>query len=237
MNDQRRKHSRRHGVIQRFEQFGCVSHPAAHRAPRQLQAEPRHFVFESIKRHVLGIFADDQMRQQPRAGQALGDRLGRCFGDRDVLFAVLAGVLVSNVNEHFELRRFELELLALFAADSLARLSATRTGFLGVGQVVLDLLARQIFGKLPSSAVASRVFLDDDSGFFRRSLAGSLFRLRLSREQGQLAGIDLLAAWAEAIAEQPIEIRLQLSVVSLESLDRLELLSHQRLERRHVFGE
>ena len=65
-----------HQLDDRLQQVGDDGHPVAHRRARQLDAEPLEDPFEAIKRQVIGILADRDVSQQPRAGQALLDRLG-----------------------------------------------------------------------------------------------------------------------------------------------------------------
>ena len=65
-----------HQLDDRRQQLGDDGHPVAHRRARQLDAEPLEDPFEAIERQVIGIFADRDVSHQPRAGQALLDRLG-----------------------------------------------------------------------------------------------------------------------------------------------------------------
>ena len=118
-------------------------HPVAHRRARQLDAGPLEDPFEAIERQVIGIFADRDVSQQPRAGQALVDRLGEPLGDHDVGLAGLAGILGADVFEHDQGRGDVFELLADFLADAGPLGAAVGAGALFGRDVVQDRLAGQ----------------------------------------------------------------------------------------------
>ncbi len=67
---------------------------------------------------MIGILADGDVSQQPRAWQALVDRLGEHVGDHDVGLAVLASVLGADGFEDDPPGGDEFELLADFLADA-----------------------------------------------------------------------------------------------------------------------
>ena len=67
-------------------------------------------------------------------------------GDRDVLFALAAGVLFAMMLDHFPRRRNELRLLADVAADFPAERAAAGAGAFFVGQFVNHLPAGKALG-------------------------------------------------------------------------------------------
>ena len=77
--------------------------------------------FEPVERQVIGVFAGQDVGQQPRTRQTLLDRLDRQRTDHHVALALRAGVLDACVLEHAEARRNVLELLADLFTDPLER--------------------------------------------------------------------------------------------------------------------
>ena len=75
----------------------------------QLDAGPPEDPLEAIQRQVVGVLADGDVSQQPRAGQALVDRLRESLGDHDVGLAGPAGIFRAAGDNDPVLRRDDVE--------------------------------------------------------------------------------------------------------------------------------
>lgn len=177
-------------------------------------------MFEPVERQVVAKFARDDVGQQSRPGQPLVDRLRRLGRGRDLGIdrrglAAFAGVGVADVPQHLERRRQVFELLAHLPTDPLAHLAAARAGLLVVGQVVLDLDARQVLGQLLAAVL---VTVADATGHQR--LAGLLGDARLVQrhrvdphtEEEQLPRVEPLGLRAVEPAEDGVDLRLLLGL-------------------------
>ena len=207
-----------HQLDDRLEQLGDDGHPVAHRRARQLDAGPLEDPLEAIERQVIGIFADRDVSQQPRAGQPLLDRLGEPLGDHDVGLAGLAGIFGADVFEHDQRRGDVFELLADFLTDAGPLGAAVGAGALFGRDVVQDRLAGQarrqrlaavalLLGRTRSGR-RGRGRLRGRGGC-RRGLG---LRQDLLGEEQELSGVDPLALRAVALAEELFELVLELLV-------------------------
>ena len=142
-----------HERDERLEQLCSRLQPRAHRAPRDAHAGTLEDMFETIERQVVAELAGDHISKQARTSQPLVDRLRRLRGLLDLQldrrgFAAFAGVGVADVPQHLERRGQVFELFPDFLADPMSHLAAAGARLLGVGQVVLDVEARQMVGQL-----------------------------------------------------------------------------------------
>jgi hypothetical protein len=135
---------------------------------------------------MIDVLRDDDVREQPFAGQRLLDCLGRRRSFDDAVVAVRAGILCARGLDHDEAGRLVLELLCHGFAD--ARLGVTTAApFVGLRDVDLDASPWQMRGQwtpsrgaaplmLPHGRVARVHFdrLGDRAGFVRELLKGQL---------------------------------------------------------------
>ena len=113
-------HAHGHGV-QGLKELGRLEPPAVHRLPRDSHALPLEDPFQAVQGQMVGALAHDDLRHQPRRGQAAGNRLGRLAGHHHVLLRqrqaafgklLLAGVFLADMNDDEQRRRPPVELLA-----------------------------------------------------------------------------------------------------------------------------
>jgi hypothetical protein len=95
-------------------------------------------IFEPVEREVVGELADQDVGDQPRAGDSSGDRLGRHRWAGHAVAALGAGVFGQDMDVDFELGRGELEFAGEVFADAMFDATAAGAGLLGLGQVVFD---------------------------------------------------------------------------------------------------
>ena len=91
-NDPRLQHHADHQVVQRPQQVGTGRQPVAQRRAVQEQTLPLVDAFQAMQRQVIDVLADDQVGQQARPRQSLGNRhrrLGR--GDHHLAGVQAAG--------------------------------------------------------------------------------------------------------------------------------------------------
>ena len=143
------QHAMNHQLVKRPQQIGRVAAPDALRGAVDLKTVPREDVLQAVQRQVIGVFAGDHIRQQPRTGHAFVDRLRRFFSQGDVgvfgvVLALLAGVLDLNVLDPLEAAGDIFDLPARFLADLRAGFAAAGTDLLSVGQVVFLAHHRQV---------------------------------------------------------------------------------------------
>ena len=232
-----------HPLDDRLEQLGDDGHPVAHRRARQLDAGPLEDPLEAIERQVIGILADRDVGQQPRAGQALLDRLGEPVGDHDVGLAGPAGILGADVFEHDQGRGDVFELLAdvLTDAGPLGRRSrgrcAVRAGRHagpagGAGSPAAacgrgrSSWAHSEWASGPGPAPGSE-----------RGRRGLGLRQDLPGEEQELSRVDPLGLRAVALAEELLELVLEL-LVEMDLLgQRLQQLTDELMGRLQVVRE
>ncbi len=186
-----------HMVLQQFPQrlqlLGASRHPVAHGRTRQRRPQPLETLFGAMERQVILIFVGDDLGQQPRAGQALVNRLRRLGGQDDVLLAAFAGVLDLLVRNDEHLGRFVVVLLGGLDADRRALLAALWTEPFRVRQFVTFFFTAQMSRR---SLTAMRLALAAPSGFVFAEQRGRWRRGRGRRrhivfgKQQQLIGID-----------------------------------------------
>ena len=108
---------------------------------------------------VIGEFADGDMRQESRRGQALVNRKGRQFGSADALTAFLAGVFDADMLADEEARGDKVELLGDGFAKGLLNLSTTGTNPFVFWESVFSPHAGQVLGEGFTSVAVGPVFL------------------------------------------------------------------------------
>ena len=230
-----------HQIDDRLEQIGDRGHPVAHRQPRQLDARALEDSLEAIERQVIGILADGDVSQQPRAWQALVDRLGEHVGDHDVGLAVLASVLGADGFEDDQPGGDEFELLADFLADAGAVGAAVGASALFGRDVVQD----RHSGPARRQRLTSVALLLGRTRSGRRGRpygrSGCRRRLGLLQdlpgEEQELGRVDPLPFGTVALAEELLELVLEL-LVEMDLLgERLQQLTDELMGRLQVVRE
>lgn len=154
-NHTRFQDSSAHQVTKRFQQRGRLSHPVAQCALGDLDPAAGDDSCLTGQRQVVGELARQDVRQQPRSAQPLGDGADRCrsrghapFLGRDVArLARPANVGLAGRLAHEEGDGVAVELLDRVGADAHSLLSAARTVLLVAGQVVDDFAAFEVGGQ------------------------------------------------------------------------------------------
>ena len=200
--------------------------PVTERAPRELDALPREDAREAVQREMIEIFRDDDVREQPFAGERLLDRLRRRRRFDHALVTVRACVLGAHRLDHDETGGLVLELLGDRFADPGLRVAA-RALLVGVGHVDLDASARQVRGQwspprrasplMPAHRRVPRVHLDRLGD--RARLVGELLKRQL-----QLPRIHAFGFLAEQPLTEHVELMAERGVLAL----RLRQLVLQR---------
>ena len=140
----RLQHSLEHRLDHGFQQSGRDRHPVAHRRAGQLDSETRVDPRLTVKRQVIGIFADGDMSHEPRTRKSLLDRLGKPRRNHDVGLAAHASVLGSDMFKNDQRRGNVFELLADFLAHRPAFDAAIGASPLFKRDVMHNSLARQM---------------------------------------------------------------------------------------------
>jgi hypothetical protein len=132
-------HAVAHQLVQRQDDVGRSAHPAAQRRTIDLHPLAGKDLFEAVQRQMIGEFAGHHVRQQPRTGQSLFDRLPGFIRQIDMRLAIAlvamsriavrAGVFVADVLQDHEVAGKVLQLLALLLSDALPLLTAAGAGF------------------------------------------------------------------------------------------------------------
>ena len=230
-----------HGVVDRLQEVGADGHPAARRLAGQLHPVAAVDPLLAVQRQVVGVLADGHLGHQPRPGQPLLDRLGEPLGDDDVPLATLAGVLGPHVLQDDQAGRDVLELLADLLADPDPHRAAVGTGEPLGRDVVEDRLARQV-GRQRLAAVATfpgRARRRRRRVGRRRRLGGRGLggRQDLAGEEQELGGVDRLGLAAVPLAEEQLELVLEL-LGEVRLLDeRLQQLADELMAGLQVGGQ
>ena len=109
-----------------------------------MEAVAREEVFLTVERQVVAELGDDDLRDQPRTGDAASDRPHRRRRACHTVLAVPAGILGSHIDVYFELRRDVLQNAALILTNSIFEAAATRALLVRFAQVVLVPIMRQL---------------------------------------------------------------------------------------------
>ena len=147
-----------------------------------------------VDRHAIDELTGDQVRQERCAGVALGQDMRWARSDVHALVAVPAAPLRAHMPLHPHLGRLVVVALADLLTDALHRPAhpLVLAVLLLVGQVVHDLLARQVLGDfLAPAAVSLALVRGDFAGASRMRGIGRLDRgehLSLVEEQLLLGG-------------------------------------------------
>jgi hypothetical protein len=130
--------------LQRLQPPASAPDPARQGRAFDPDAVPREDLGLSIKRRVVAVFADQHLGDEPRRGQALGDR---SLGRRHLMdrAAGAAAVLGAADAHDAQLRRDPVEHLARRLADRMEAATAARA--LLALHVEPHLLPRQMSGK------------------------------------------------------------------------------------------
>ena len=75
------------GIGQRFQQSGRFTHPVGKGRAFKIDPFTLEYLALAIQRKVVGVFADQHMRQQTGSRTAALDRTGRQVGLADLLAA------------------------------------------------------------------------------------------------------------------------------------------------------
>ncbi len=125
--------------------MSTLGQPAAECAPRHEDAVPVERVLLTIKGHVLGEFADHDMGQQTRAGQAPLDRIGLALGRGHAVLAARAGIFRIDMSQHEHLAGLVFELLGHILADP-GFIAAAAADPLRGGDIMGNVLAGKMVG-------------------------------------------------------------------------------------------
>ena len=204
-------------------------HPAGHRRASQINAQSLELPFLAIQRKAIDELRGDDMGQQRRRGQALGEDLHGDRRDRDAALTAGAGVLGPNVADHADLRGLEVQLLKNFFPDTYQGSSVGGADLLLIGQVVHDLYPRQRCGKLPAATLAALVGGDRNALGCALGGPGEGFCLV---EQPCLIRVALFRWGLFGGAAE--DLRLEPAVLFLEQLDALIARLRARLQRRQA---
>ncbi len=139
---------------------------------RDVPAQAGKLLGLAVERHGIDELGGNDLGQEARRGDALGDDLRRHGCDthhRHTLLSVAGrtGVLRADMAFYPHDGRDVIELFGDFFADALQAGSA-RAEFLVFGQIVNDFDARQVIRQRLASPLGSGVGRDFDDGHFRR---------------------------------------------------------------------
>ena len=189
--------------------------PVAQRRGRDRHTRAGQLAGESMHGDVVGELGGDDVGQQTRTAQPLGDRPDlRRAGGLDALLrrhgrrvAVPAGVALLDGAEDEELGRFQVELLGRLLADARPRPTAARAELLGLGQVVDDLATFEVFGQRRAAVLitpARRLLGGRHGGGVRRSLRRPNRCFRAASSLAVSSAFSARSCWSSASSSRTI---------------------------------
>jgi hypothetical protein len=174
-------------INQRRQSRGRRTDPAGQGRGLQADALAGEDLGLAVERQVVVVLRDDDVRQQPGAGAATGDRVVGRRG-RDHRLAGPAGELLAHVPDHLEAARHIVEGLGRLLADPAQSGAAIGAG---AGGGMQHLFARQMLGQQPARRL---LFLDrflDDRRHLGRGSRQALGLVALQALDRQLELLDL----------------------------------------------
>jgi hypothetical protein len=211
-------------LIQGIEQRCRTSQPVSQRGPGDGDPGAGQLPGQAMHRRVISELGGDDVGQQPRPAQALGDGadLGRPRRLQALLrrhrrrVAMPAGVTLPDSTEHEKACRLQVQLLGGLFADANTRLATAGTEPLRLGQVVDDLAPLEVLGQ---GGAAVRV-------------------VRAWRPLGVRVASGLaFGAPAEALLHGRVELAAQLGVLVAQARHLGEQLPDHLLQRLDVVGQ
>src|SRR3974390_1039086 len=200
-------------ALQRFEQtlmhgaqlIGGAADPIGERRAIELDPLSRVNLRLSIERQMVGVFGDDDMGDERLGRNAALDQplLRRRLGD--LALAAPTSVFGTTGDDALETRRRHVEPLGHVLGDYMPQSLAAGAAL--VGNVDDDLFTGQMGGKRAAidAALASRFLLLAGLLLLRFRGRRSQRLLDVLEHQGELIGVDLLRAGAEAVALQLLD--------------------------------
>jgi hypothetical protein len=209
----------------RAQRLRRCAHPVHHRGLGDVDAVPQVDPVLTVQRQVVPVFRRDDLRQQPRTGESLGDHARWQLRRRDAVFFVMrTRELGSHGLPDEERRRLVLQLLGDLLADLPLLLAAAATPALFLWNFELDALTRKVLGQAVRAALAALLPLDP-LGF----LVGRFCDVRRRRQLGLFAVEGQLGMVGEALAASPEDVPLELGEQIVQAipvaLDFLELVA------------
>ncbi len=134
-----------HQVNQWLDPLGECDDPGRLRRPRQAHPVAGEDRLLAVQRERINVFTGDQMGEQPGCRIRPGQDLRRQRRSFHAFIAARAGVLLTHVLQHLDLRRHVVELLRDLAADFDERAAAGTLPFT-LRDVVDDRHAGQMSG-------------------------------------------------------------------------------------------
>jgi hypothetical protein len=128
--------------VQRTQVPGSMADPVRQRGAIQIDALAGVNLGLPVQRQMIGILGHQHLGDRGLGRQSAFDQPGRDRHLRDAIFAAPAGVFGPPCDEHPELRRHQVQPLALVLADPVQFSLATGTGL--VGDIDDDLGPRQM---------------------------------------------------------------------------------------------
>lgn len=143
MDDQAFQQPVAHQIHQWLQILAALNYPARQDLTRNLDTVSAQHRIETVQRQAIDLLGRQQHRQNTRTGHALFDQLsGFVGGDRNG-FTNTATVNSTDVFDHTDLHRHDIQLLAGFFTDHMFEATAG-TGQLMFGQLVDHFDARQV---------------------------------------------------------------------------------------------
>ena len=204
-----------------------------HRRHREIDAFARKLFALPVERLMIGVFVDQDHRQQARPGEAPGDRMKWRRRLRDLL-AGPAAELLPHMFGHEHLPRHDIQRLGDILAD-LRKFGAAAARATGRGGMN-DAPARQVIGKVAARLRAPHELLRrfaGGAGFLLARRCGQFFKLEFELIDQALAA---LGARAEQLALHLGDQQLQMFDQSLGAGQLGARLDQCSLQRILVFG-
>ena len=230
-----------HRHHQRLQQRRTLSHPIAQGRARQVQAVTAIDPFLTMQRDMIGVLADQDVTEQPRAGPTFIDGTIRQVGDHHPVLAVFACILGTNVLADHKRSRHIVQLFADLFADPGLGSTAAGASQLGLGHRMLDRLSRQM-GRQGDATVATRRgrlgplggSLGRRGGFCRRRLRGDRVQ---QIKQDRMVGRIFLRTPAERVTLEPGQLLLQIHQMYVLGVDVGQQTQHHLTQRRDIVGQ
>src|SRR3954453_3479097 len=193
-------------IAQRPQPLAGLADPVAQGGAVELDALPGEDLALPVERDAVAVLGHQHLDQQRLSGQAAGDDARRRRLLVNALLTAPAGIAGPDGHQHPELGRHDVEPLAPVLADPPHLLVATWAMAVGKVQHLLDPL--QVRRQVAAVAAPLGMRLAATRGWVvvaRRRWSG----WRRRESQGQLPGVDMLGALAEAGPAQVVDDLLQ----------------------------
>ena len=195
-------------VAKRLQQLTTLHHPARQGLARGIEVDALELRALPIPRQAVNELGRGDECEQAGAGLALREGLCRDRRGDYVLVSTRAGVLQAAVTQHPDLRRDDVELLGGLLAHHGQTHAIVRAGFVGLSQVLHDILARQV--RRQRSTVTACAGMASDRRDDSRVLVRLIRRIDFGFiEQAPLRAVafDALALRSEALRHQQTPLR------------------------------